>query len=363
MSQSQMLPACLSEVDLEIALKQRLADTVESRIAWALTLKDTLQKGVTDRKPLQDCDPLAILSITESPSGCILAQEPRGPPSSNFRPPRRSNLPATKTKFLYIRSSALGTQDTLYRLQCPACLRTSFSSLQGLLNHARLAHDLEWGTHDECIRVCAVPGNESDLQGGLEVGLGPTGVLPGLRTIFQMAVGARDFQEEARGGSISNSQTQILSLPPLLTQTLGLHKDSATLAQYLGKQAIHREIRVWGETDDLVDVEALIRPDIQDQNHNSHWKMPFTQRNSATMDSDFNMELFGNGSQTSDIISQSEMSANHLEPQPISNLSPTPETLSNDSQKLPSKQSRFYFGTRVIITDRSLWIPPGSWFG
>ena len=304
-------------------------------------------------------DPLATLSITESPSECILAREPRGPPSQYTRQSRKSNLPITKTKtksFLYIRSSALalGTQGRgdLYRLQCPQCLRISFSSLQGLLNHARLAHNLEWGTHDECIRACAVPGNETEIEGGVEVGLGPTGVLPGLRTIFQMAVGA---QENLQGESITIAQSP--SMTPHLTQTLGLHEDSATLAPYLGKQALRREIRVWDE-DKHVDIETLSQPDVQvDQKPKYRWKMPFTQRNSVTSESDTNMELFGDGSQTSP---QSELS---VEPQSIPGVSPRPPISTNDSQKLPSNQSRFYFGTRIIITDRSLWIPPGSCLG
>ena len=348
-----MIDACLSEIDLEIALKQRLAETVQSRIAWALILQETLQKGMclvlhlpmahcvlAEKKASNDFNyPLATLSITENSSECILARDPRGPPSSHRRPPRKSNLPIIKTKSLYIRSSALapGTDD-IYRLQCPECLRMSFSSLQGLLNHARLAHNLEWGTHDECIRACAVPGNETDVKGGVEVGLGPTGVLPALRTIFQMAVGAHNLQEEPQRVSSPNLQTP--SIAPHLTQTLGLHEDSATLAPYLGKQAIRREIRVWDQNDH-VDIETLIQPDDRQP-----WKMPFTQRNSVALDSDFN---FDNDIQTSP---QSEMSD---EPQPI------PKTIStNNSHKLPSSQSRFYFGTRIVITDRSLWIPPGS---
>jgi hypothetical protein len=361
-------------VDLEIALRHRLEDTVQSRITWALILQESLQKGMLlvvnfpmahcileERKASQDFppnDPLATLSITESSSDCILAREPRAPPSRYIRPPRKSNLPITKTKsFLYIRSSALalGTQgsDDLYRLQCPECLRISFSSLQGLLNHARLAHNLEWGTHDECIRACAVPGNETEVEGGVEVGLGPTGVLPGLRTIFQMAVGAQENLQRESIAIASNSQSP--SMTPHLTQTLGLHEDSATLAPYLGKQALRREIRVSDE-DKHVDIETT-QPDIQiDQKPKYRWKMPFTQRNSVTSESESNMELFGDGSQTS---LPSEMSA---EPQSIPGVSPRPTIPTNDSQKLPSNQSRFYFGTRIIITDRSLWIPPGSWF-
>lgn len=315
-----------------------------------------------ERKASEDFppnDPLATLSITESSSECILAPEPRAPPSQYIRPPRKSNLPITKTKsFLYIRSSALaiGTQgrDDLYRLQCPECLRISFSSLQGLLNHARLAHNLEWGTHDECIRACAVPGNETEVEGGVEVGVGPTGVLPGLRTIFQMAVGAQENLQRESIIMASNSQSPFMA--PHLTQTLGLHEDSATLAPYLGKQALRREIRVWDE-DKHVDIETLTQPDVQvDQKPKNRWKMPFTQRNSVTLESESYMELFGDESQTS---TQSKMST---EPQPIPGISPMPTIPKFDSQKLPSNQSRFYFGTRIIITDRSLWIPPGSCF-
>ncbi|KAF8802431.1 hypothetical protein BYT27DRAFT_7112451 [Phlegmacium glaucopus] len=356
-----------AQVDVEIALKQRLAETVESRIAWALILQETLQKA--ERKGSQDFprnDALATLSITESSSECILAQEPRGPPSHhhNIRLPRRTNLPFVKTKsFLYIRSSVLGISThgptNLYRLQCPECLRISFSSLQGLLNHARLAHNLEWGTHDECIRACAVPGNDTDVEGGVEVGLGPTGVLPGLRTIFQMAVGAHNFQEETQGESVmttSNSQTPPMA--PHLTQTLGLHEDSATLAPYLGKQAIRREIRVWNE-DNEVDIGGLIHPDAQiDQKSNGNWKMTFTPRNSVTLDLDSDMRLFGIGARISDTNLQAEMFASHPQSQPIPKFSSTPAILTNGSRELPSNQSRFYFGTRIIITDRSLWIPP-----
>lgn len=364
----QSLAEINAQVDLEIALRQRLADTVQSRIAWALILQETLQKGMrlvlnlpigsfvlAERETSQDFprdDPLATLSISERSSECILAHEPRGPPFShhqNIRPPRRSDLPITKTNsFLYIRSSAfsLETQgtDDLYRLQCPKCLRVTFSSLQGLLNHARLAHNLEWGTHDECIRACAVPGIETNVKDGVEVGLGATGVLPGLRTIFQMAVGAHNFQEPQGELVITDSNSQTPFIAPHLTQTLGLHEDSTTLAPYLGKQAIRRGIRVWDQ-DKHVDIQTLIRPD----KPKHRWKMPFTQLNSVASDSDFDIkELFGNETQTSP---QFEMSA---EPQPIPKVSLRP------THKLPSSQSRFYFGTRIIITDRSLWIPSGS---
>ncbi|KAJ6622539.1 hypothetical protein B0H10DRAFT_888647 [Mycena sp. CBHHK59/15] len=50
-------------------------------------------------------------------------------------------------------------------LCCPNCLRTEFSSLQGLFNHACGTHSLAWTSHDECVRqcVCALEA----LQGGV----------------------------------------------------------------------------------------------------------------------------------------------------------------------------------------------------
>ena len=45
-----MLPSGLAElnaqVDLEIAIRHRLANTVQSRIEWALILQESLEKGM-----------------------------------------------------------------------------------------------------------------------------------------------------------------------------------------------------------------------------------------------------------------------------------------------------------------------------
>ena len=60
------------------------------------------------------------------------------------------------------------------------------TSLQ-LSNHARISHALEWGTHEECVRACATVDPDLNVQDGIEVGVGT--VLPGLRTLFEMAVG------------------------------------------------------------------------------------------------------------------------------------------------------------------------------
>ena len=159
-----------------------------------------------------------------------------------------------KPAFLYLRSTSLPEHERdeahhLYLLKCPTCHRTAFTSLQGLLNHARLTHALEWGTHDDCIRACAVPDNDLDPEAGVEVGLGPSGILPGLRSIFQMAVQKPEDAED-------------------LNQSLGIHEDTPALAPYLGKTVTKRAIKVW---DEQVDVDEC--------DHRLAWRVPFSHRN------------------------------------------------------------------------------------
>ena len=44
----------LEEIDLEVAIRQRIADTVQSRITWALLLQESLKKSVGSRASSTD---------------------------------------------------------------------------------------------------------------------------------------------------------------------------------------------------------------------------------------------------------------------------------------------------------------------
>ena len=133
--------------------------------------------------------------------------------------------------------------------------------MQGLLNHARLTHNLEWGTHEECINACAIPDNDLDTTWGIEVGIGPTGVLPGLRTIFQLAVGAHNIAQPPRLPEGVDNHAQLSEETARnspfthLNQTLGLHDETPSLAVFLGKGAIRREIKIWDEHEEI-DIET-----------------------------------------------------------------------------------------------------------
>ncbi|KAF8150646.1 hypothetical protein B0H34DRAFT_146939 [Crassisporium funariophilum] len=351
-----------AEVNLEIALREQLVETVESRIAWACILQKTLQKmnGNVSQDTFRNVA-LDALGAVESSSGSILSEDPPAPASLHANraarpPPRKTLLPYSKSKpsFLYIRSATLGEQGRegyLYLLKCPQCSRTAFTSLQGLFNHARLTHKLEWGTHDECIRACAVLDNDLDLEAGVEVGLGPTGVLPGLRSIFQIAVGApQSLEAEVESNSSDKAlmEEQTATSANYLTQTLGLHEDTPALAQYLGKQAIRREIKVW-EEDSEIDVTTLDRTTARDkrQSRKRLWKMPFAPRNVA-----------GQSNAPSTLKEIPEASVRTVHESYDSNRFDVVAPSSTDHRNTLSNQSRFHFVARIVIADRSLSISP-----
>ncbi|KDR79044.1 hypothetical protein GALMADRAFT_224295 [Galerina marginata CBS 339.88] len=344
-----------AEIETEIALKQQLTGTLESRIAWALMLQESIKEE--SRTPSQDTYrsvALEALSVVEQTFDHILCRDPIAPPSIHIdraaRPAPRKVVPfnfKTKPSFLYIRSDALVNggdgQNHLYLLRCPACARTRFTSLQGLLNHARLTHNLEWGTHDECIRACAVVDDELDVDSGIEVGLGPGGVLPGLRTIFEMAVGTPSIREDTVGfgtAPISAGAKAPSSAANHLIQTLGFHGDSPALAPFLGKEVVRRQIKVC-EEDCEVDFESV--PAFSSQRHSRPWKMSFTPRNFA----EYSEEDSGNGTLEFMDPPKGDMGFDK------GGIVRKPENTEN----VISGQSRFHFMTRIIITDRSLWIP------
>ncbi|CAA7268178.1 unnamed protein product [Cyclocybe aegerita] len=338
-----------AEIGIEIALRQRLLDTVQSRITWAVLLQESLQQQANGSASSETFRNVALdtLSIIEAPSNCILSRDPIPPPSAVQRaprpPPRKNLMPnhaKSKPSFLYIGSSALhhpneaSSRPNFYLLKCPRCSRTTFTSLQGLLNHARLTHNLEWGTHDECIRACAAPCDDLEVDCGIEVGTGPTGVLPALRTIFQLAVGGQGSAEKDVTVTIQQPDSAMntsSTAPPTthLNKTLGLHENSPALAPFLGKEPIRRQIKVVNGNAD-VDIETTNESGVTAKRG---WRLPFTHRN---------FEL------------NAESESQDLSPE-----SDTPSQLDRmKASSTVSAQTRFYIISRIVITDGSMWIPP-----
>ena len=390
---STLLPVMAGEIDLEIGLRQRLVKTLQSRIAWAGTLQELLgkQKGmlgrllarwiaqptllsgkISDEIDSFRCAALEAVLAIEAPSECIFSREIPAPLQVNrmTRPPPKQKPFLTRNpsgRFLYISSAALGYARTdggpfvpFYLLKCPTCSRTAFTSLQGLLNHARISHGLEWGTHDECVRACAVSEPNIDIDAGIEVGLGPVGVLPGLRTIFEMAVGTHSHELERRNsGGFDMKDVQETSGGSLLTQTLGLHKDTPALAPFLGKRAHRREITVCNE-DDPIDILGTDGPNYSMK---KTWRMLYTQR-SFVAPSIPQEEI--SLTSISEVYSQPSSSFDKdeepgIEPDPSKTPLRSQSSPLNPIINLPTAASRFHFLARVVVADHSLYIDPSSY--
>lgn len=215
------------------------------------------------------------------------------------------------------------------------------------MNHARLAHGIEWASHDACITACAVPIPSSDdvekdrvEEEGVEVPWG--GSVVGLQRLFERAVGvnipASLVHEEGQGAAAIPST--------LLSRTLGLHADSPALAPFLGRTPKRRCIHAY-EEDTEVDILSIdtapCRPSPgfesregvtrrADEGGSHPWRMAFPHRNKARPELDLVVDV----------------------PALVDNAAENTTT-----PAIPgSTTSRFHITARVHITDRSLFISP-----
>ncbi|KAG9225960.1 hypothetical protein CCMSSC00406_0006418 [Pleurotus cornucopiae] len=349
-----------AQFDFEISVRERIQRVTTQRIKWAQALLNEIPDSCdADSAPTVyknialgawdavNCPTFVLLDRVISPSPIQQAALP----DPALGAPR-----VRKQKFLYIKPSEAGEAGLLI-LKCPACLRTSFTSLQGLLNHARLAHKIEWGTHDDCISACAVVNDQEDLviEDGLEVG-GTLSVLPSLQRLFQNAlrgqVAPQDILpagatptptlEDRTAESNQNVAPQD-SVSTHISRTLGFHAETPALAPFLGKTATRRGIKAWNELEDI-DVYG----GIEFSKKTYRTGRVLTARNKASL--------------VEDADSTASPAPDHTPP---SEVAPVPDAVNVKQEDLFSgldplriQSSRFYFSTRIIITDRSWYQPP-----
>jgi hypothetical protein len=254
------------------------------------------------------------------------------PPTRVLRPPpKRAPNVTSKPKFLYIRHSKEShAAFNIVVLKCSVCARTDFISLQGLYNHARISHKVEWGNHEECLRACATWEKEDDLDlsTGSEIN---NSVLPGIKTLFEKAM----LPEPQYKGDVDMDGAEEDTPGAYLTKTLGLHSESSGLAPFLGKVAKRREIKVWD-----VDQDVNIFDDPLERN--VKWRKPLP-----------GLVLGVRGLSSHEDKESSDHSLMETD-----NTIPEGEHLSG--MELPgSSNSRFRISVRLIITDRSFFIPEG----
>lgn len=362
------------EVGLEVAIRERLATTIEGRIQWALQLLDALSNVKEPQDELLDSDEfqdaaLDALEALEAPSSFLFdngVPEERSP-SPSFSPivpnpppplPRvpktrssRTPKPSQQKKHLYIKLPSSASDSQVATLACPTCSRTQFTTLQGLLNHARLAHGVEWASHDACIMACALPISadatawELYERDGVEVPWG--GNVVGLRRLFERAVGvdgilpASPSAHATSDASLENSTTVPSTL---LSRTLGLHADTPALAQFLGRAPKRRCIHVYneGQNVDIMSIDSSgSRPARLASEESAPPKKGFCMRYPHRNTTRNNLDL-------------------------VADVNPVAETVKADNASAPANipsgttASRFHIMARIRLEDRSLFLKEGE---
>ncbi|TFY82298.1 hypothetical protein EWM64_g1713 [Hericium alpestre] len=373
----------LDELELETSIRQRLYDTIQSRLTWALILQESLQSD-HHRPPIeQRCGStefqtaaLEALDVLEAPcrpffdrelripSGPIARDIPFVPPVTHPATATFINKPDTRRsrqrpllglgrapvkKLLFLRNSSIAP-GALAKLQCLDCHRSDFPTVQGLLNHCRLGHQRDLGSHDECIQQCAVLVPEEEREYVLENGTELSeGNLPSLRRLFEIAVGGGQVprtvvpvppsSEEAAAQQQPREPTQPTEqASTLLTRTLGHHIDTPALAPFLGRTPKRRCIKVYAE-DEPVDILGGAVPAHQTQKERGkHWRMAYHHRSRARPALDLTGRPDEDGAQA------------------LAGMN-TEAGIPRTPMPLDAAGSRFHILARVSITDRSLWLP------
>jgi hypothetical protein len=265
------------------------------------------------------------------------AQAPARSYIARHRVPGKVNQPANKLLFVRNNSS---TPPLIARLQCTDCGRWDFAAVQGFLNHCRIRHQREYGGHDDCIQHCSVIVPEEEHEWVVQNGTEITGVgIPSLRRLFEIAVGgksssifpvAQNTLTAAEDNQHAEGDAMIVE-STVLSRTLGHHKDTPALAPFLGRKAARRRVNV-ENPEDSVDVDS------GEAKPSGCWHMPFSHRNRARPELDVGLD--------------------------------PPETSDNLEDELPRKDyiqdaaqlslTRFHISARVLVADRSRWLPPGE---
>ena len=302
-----------------------------------------------------DPPPYVLPDVINSPGQ---NQYPSRPSSSRHRIIRNPN---SNVKLLFVRdtftpSDLPGTSSqpelNLARVQCSDCGRWDFSNLQGFLNHCRIRHQREYGSHDECIQECSVLVTPSDRDWVLQNGTEITGVgIPSLRRLFEIAVGKKislfpapkpEPSSDQDTFTIKREEDAIVGEPETggthLSRTLGVHEETPALATILGRRVPRRQIRVFNE-DEPVDIEGdsdLLRS-------NKRWKMTYSHRNLARPELEVDLDL----------TSDAWLSIGN-----IGGGGDNPCEVIPDTEGLGS--TRFHISCRIMVTDRSRWLSPSK---
>lgn len=248
------------QIDLEIALKKRLLAAAEARVEWAKVLRDILLEertasDVYHQSSFHDAaervyeDIEDSCHIISSHKSRLLRPITSGKPpvlqvTPIIEPPRTrkritlnlTNTPTHNGPILYQDRNTGAT----VKLTCVDCGRSDFPTIQGFLNHCRLAHSRIFNTHDECIQTSGVPIGRDEKEAfrlaGVEIHISNS---TSIRGMFERAVGLEKAESDASG--------HVESVSTHLSRTLGVHALTPTLAPFLGKAVRKKQIHIFEE--------------------------------------------------------------------------------------------------------------------
>ncbi|QRV86538.1 malate dehydrogenase [Ceratobasidium sp. AG-Ba] len=310
------------QIELEIALRRRVAKVLEARIQWAEQLKSSLSKGAGSQSLADPTSfkqraldefraihgPLDLDSHTTHPRGSFTLS----PLSDTPEPTPPSSSSTSKQLYLIPPAPEPTPFPPLLLLNCPypSCPTPHPSTtLQGLLNHARIAHgpSYAFNSHDDFIHS---PGATTPLDArleperyarvrseGVQVSLGG---VRGLSALFENGVGVG----------------------------LGLSKETPALAKLLGREVRKGTIRAVGQ-DEQVDVESIEDEGSQRWKKYGLWAPKRRQKG----------------------VNLEEAAADVGENEPIPSL-PLSRAETQPTEPVPSS-SRFYVKKRVVVSDWS----------
>jgi ADA HAT complex component 1 len=171
----------VDEVDLEILLKHREYHLVQNEIHKVMAQLETMEKLHDDPKysvylqSLIDMKRQVQLEAEQQKRQQTIQQQE---PTYNLRRSSKEHEPPVhRTSYGGIRPvvDANGNKicvhkrsdGVIVRVDCPKCGRTDFGSAQGFLNHARLAHAIEYKSQDHAALCCGtvLPDSEQDEIG------------------------------------------------------------------------------------------------------------------------------------------------------------------------------------------------------
>jgi hypothetical protein len=186
------------------------------------------------------------------------------------------------------------------------------------------------------MQSCAVIVDDADGQAewvaknGIELG----GVsVPSVRRLFEIAVGDDRGVIDGFGvGAEENDEDAEVISSTHLSKTLGHHKDTPALAPFLRRAPKRRCINVYIDDEDVdIDGPGLTK---------TSWHMSFPHRNEARPELDVVSEI-------------PSIPESRTEAGPSVQLAGVPNN---------TYGTRFHIIARVVVSDHSLWIPPGKYY-